>query len=175
MPRDLSYNDVLDILKIVDGVGEGCELRVDVGDFHLHFTKEGVSGTPVAATLAPVVGRQAPPSPPSAAPVAPETVSVAAPVEAASPVATKSREGLVDVRSPMIGTFYRKPAPDKPPFVEVGQSVAPDAPVCLVEVMKLFNTIQAGTAGTIEEICVDDATMVQAGQVLMRIAPSGAR
>ncbi|MCE2491636.1 MAG: biotin carboxyl carrier domain-containing protein [Alphaproteobacteria bacterium] len=72
----------------------------------------------------------------------------------------------------MVGTFYRRPAPDRPPFVEIGQDVGPDDAVCLVEVMKLFNTIVAGQAGRIVEICVEDATPVAVGQVLVRIDPA---
>jgi len=173
--QSLGYSDVLDILQIVDGVGEGCELTVDVGDFHLHFVKEGAVGVPAhsATTAAPT-------------PVAPAANAAAAKRVGSQDVEALASEQppvieatvlpgdshLYEVKSPMVGTFYRRPAPDKPPFVEVGQDVGPNDAVCLVEVMKLFNTILAGEAGRVAEICVDDAAPVAIGQVLVRIEPS---
>jgi acetyl-CoA carboxylase biotin carboxyl carrier protein len=71
----------------------------------------------------------------------------------------------------MVGTFYRAPAPDKPPFVEVGQSVEPDTIVCIIEVMKLMNSIEAGVRGVVKEIAVQNGTAVEHGEVLMGIEP----
>lgn len=165
----LSYTDVLDILEIVDGVGEGCELTVDVGDFHLHFVKDAAGGA--SASPEPAPGSE--PAVPE--PQAAETEE-SAPTEASETEAFSADEpadpNLFEVESPMVGTFYRRPAPDRPPFVEIGQDVGPDDAVCLVEVMKLFNTIVAGKAGRIAEICVEDATPVAVGQVLVRIDPA---
>ena len=173
--QSLGYSDVLDILQIVDGVGEGCELTVDVGDFHLHLVKEGADGVPAPSVT---------PAPPT--PIAPAVNAVAAERAASQDVEALASEqipeieatvlpgdsDLYEVKSPMVGTFYRRPAPDKQPFVEVGQDVGPDDAVCLVEVMKLFNTILAGEAGRVAEICVEDAASVAVGQVLMLIEPS---
>lgn len=165
----LSYTDVLDILEIVDGVGEGCELTVDVGDFHLHFVKDAAGGA--SASTEPAPG----PEPAVPGPRSAETEEPAPP-EASETEAFSADEpadpNLFEVESPMVGTFYRRPAPDRPPFVEIGQDVGPDDAVCLVEVMKLFNTIVAGQAGRIAEICVEDATPVAVGQVLVRIDPA---
>lgn len=73
------------------------------------------------------------------------------------------------VTSPMIGTFYRRPSPSSAPFVEVGDSVGPDSDVCIVEVMKLLNTIPAGCSGTVTRILVEDGATIEAGQDLMVI------
>ena len=73
------------------------------------------------------------------------------------------------VTSPMIGTFYRRPSPSSAPFVEVGDSVGPDSDVCIVEVMKLLNTIPAGCSGTVTRILVEDGATIEAGQALMVI------
>jgi len=81
-------------------------------------------------------------------------------------------EGMVAIRAPMIGTFYRAPAPHLPPFVEVGASVKPDDTVCLIEVMKLFSTIRAGVAGKVVRILAQNAATVKRDQVLMLIEPS---
>ncbi len=71
----------------------------------------------------------------------------------------------------MLGTFYRAPAPNERPFVEVGQRVKADDTVCMIEVMKLFNSIRAGVAGTIVKISVENAQMVEFNQVLIHVKP----
>ncbi|MFN3362307.1 MAG: acetyl-CoA carboxylase biotin carboxyl carrier protein, partial [Pseudanabaenaceae cyanobacterium] len=76
---------------------------------------------------------------------------------------------LVDVVSPMVGTFYRSPAPGEPPFVEVGEMVKKGQTLCIIEAMKLMNEIEAEVAGRIAEILVENAQPIEFGQVLMRI------
>lgn len=80
-------------------------------------------------------------------------------------------DGLVDVTAPMIGTFYRAPAPGEAPYVEVGTAVEPDTQVCILEVMKLMSAVVAGARGTIAEVCRESGEAVQYGDVLFRIAP----
>jgi acetyl-CoA carboxylase biotin carboxyl carrier protein len=109
---------------------------------------------------------------PSTSPVAPQQ-SNAAPVAApaaAVPVEVVP-EGMVAVRSPMLGTFYRAPSPGEKPFVEVGSRVTPEETVCLVEVMKLFNSIKAGVAGRVARIPVENGAMVEHAQLLILIEP----
>ena len=81
-------------------------------------------------------------------------------------------EGLAEVTAPMVGTFYRSPAPGSPPFVEVGSEVDEDTQVCILEVMKLMNSVVAGVRGVVAEICVEDAGPVQFGDVLFRVRPA---
>jgi biotin carboxyl carrier protein len=81
-------------------------------------------------------------------------------------------DGLVDVTAPMVGTFYRSPAPGAPPFVGVGSEVEEGSQVCILEVMKLMHSVAAGVRGVVAEICVDDATAVEFGDVLLRIRPA---
>ena len=88
----------------------------------------------------------------------------AAPAESAAPVA----EGE-EITSPMVGTFYRKPSPDDPDFVNVGDVVSEGQTICIIEAMKVMNEIKAEKSGTITEICVDDATPVQFGDALFRV------
>jgi len=83
-------------------------------------------------------------------------------------------EGLVAVRSPILGIFYRAPKPGAPPFVEVDTRVGAQDTVCLIEVMKLFNTVAAGTAGRIARVCAENASMVEYDQVLFLIEPAPA-
>ena len=80
----------------------------------------------------------------------------------------------ITIKSPMIGTFYRRPAPDKPNFVEVGDEVAPGKVVCIIEAMKLFNEIESEVKGKIVKVLVEDATPVEYDQPLFLVDPSEA-
>ncbi len=126
-------------------------------DFHLKL-KKGPDMEALSGLLAnmPRVSAQAAPA---AAPVA-----AAAPAAAAAPVA----EGA-EITSPMVGTFYRKPAPDAPNFVEVGSTVSEGQTLCIIEAMKVMNEIKAERSGTICAIVATDSTPVQYGDVLFRI------
>ena len=98
------------------------------------------------------------PAPVSAAPAAP----------AATPVADK----LITVKSPMIGTFYRRTSPDKPALADVGQAVAPGKVLCIIEAMKLFNEIECEISGTIVKVLVEDASPVEFDQPLFLVDPT---
>ena len=104
------------------------------------------------------------------APAAPVAPAAAAP--SAAPPAAAEDAGLVAVESPMVGTFYGSPSPDKPPFVAVGGQVGPSTVVCLVEAMKIFNEIKAERSGTIVKVCVQSGQAVEFGQPLFMIRPS---
>lgn len=76
------------------------------------------------------------------------------------------------VESPMLGTFYRAEAPGEPPFVEIGSSVEPETIVCIIEVMKMMNSVPAGVAGKVVEICAENGTLVEYGAPLFRVEPA---
>ena len=90
------------------------------------------------------------------------------PAERSAP--PSSRE-LIEVTSPMVGTFYRAPAPDAPAYVEVGKRVSPGDTLCIIEAMKLMNELVCEVSGTITEVCVENAQPVEFGQVLFRVDP----
>jgi biotin carboxyl carrier protein len=90
------------------------------------------------------------------------TAEDAAPEKAAA-------DGLVEVASPMVGTFYRAPSPGAPPFVEVGSAVETGTQVCIIEVMKLMNSVVAGVRGVVAEVCAQNGAPVQYGDVLFRV------
>jgi acetyl-CoA carboxylase biotin carboxyl carrier protein len=100
------------------------------------------------------------------------SVAQAADPAVAAPEAIEPESHLVDVTSPMVGTFYRSPAPDAPSYVDVGSSVAPGATLCIIEAMKLMNELEAEVSGRVVEVCVENAQPVEYGQVLFRIDPS---
>ena len=89
--------------------------------------------------------------------------------KALSDESSLSQDGLVDVTAPMVGTVYRTPEPDAPPFVDVGSRVEVGAQLCIIEVMKLMNAVSAEVAGTVAEVCVESGSAVQYGDVLFRI------
>ena len=87
-------------------------------------------------------------------------------------ISSKEDEGLITIKSPIIGTYYRKPSPDKPNFVEVGDSISEGSVLCVVEAMKLFNEIESECSGKIVKILVDDASPVEFDQPLFLVDPS---
>lgn len=107
-------------------------------------------------------------------PSMPAQVPPAAPTEAApvAPVAEEDNSKYITIKSPIIGTFYRKPSPDKPTFVEVGQQIAEGDVLCVIEAMKLFNEIESEVSGTIVKILVDDSSPVEFDQPLFLVDPS---
>jgi acetyl-CoA carboxylase biotin carboxyl carrier protein len=162
---DLSYEDVQRILKIIDGSSVD-ELHLEIGDFKLVVRKHGAGtaasefrplttdGSPASTAPRPATPREGTPQP-----------------QEPAPVVHRPRAAGVEVKAPMVGTFYRSPAPGAPPFVEVGSAVDEDGTVCIIEVMKLMNSIRAGCRGRVIEICVDNGVLVQFGQTLMVIEP----
>jgi acetyl-CoA carboxylase biotin carboxyl carrier protein len=157
---DLSYDDVQQILKIIDASSVE-ELRLEIGDLKLVVRKRGARAE-VAETSA---------DPPPAAP-AREAVAAAAPAPAVPARQRRAAEGEFEVKAPMVGTFYRAPRPGAPPFVEVDSEVGPDDVVCIIEVMKLMNSITTGRRGRVVDILVENAQLVEFGQPIMIIAPA---
>jgi acetyl-CoA carboxylase biotin carboxyl carrier protein len=87
--------------------------------------------------------------------------------------AGEGKESLVEIKSPMVGTFYAQPEPGADPYVRVGTRIAPGHTLCIIEAMKIMNPIDAEISGVIGEICVQDAQPVEYGQVLFRVDPNG--
>jgi acetyl-CoA carboxylase biotin carboxyl carrier protein len=100
-----------------------------------------------------------------------ETTGVAAPVDESRPPAESASGELLAIPAPMIGTFYRAEAPGASPFVELGARVEPTTVVCLIEVMKMMNSVPAGVAGTVVEVCVENAELVEYGTPLFQVQP----
>jgi acetyl-CoA carboxylase biotin carboxyl carrier protein len=154
----LTNDDVQEILRLLDE-SPVDELHVETAEFKLTLRR---SGDGMWVRSEEVLSKPNVVSAPAA--VIPVTADRTAEV-------TTSRPGLLDVRSPLPGTFYRSPQPGAPPFVEVGRDVEESTVVCIVETMKLMNAIHAGARGRIAEICVQNAQPVEKHSVLMRIEP----
>ena len=143
------------------------ELRLTVGNVEMLISRnEHVDVTPANE------GTRAPTIAPTAAQPTTATPEAALPEVPAQTQTDVGREGLVEVRSPAVGSFYRRPAPDQDPFVEIGSDVAAGDPLGSIEVMKMFTNVTAEVAGTVVDICVDDAVLVEHGQVLFLIDPT---
>ena len=170
----LTHSDIAEILRLVDE-STLDELVVEVGDLRVEVRRKGAM--PAAPVVPPT---PAPPAPPAPAPSSPEPPPAVTDAQAvaeqgmgpATPDEPTLDEGQIAVRSPMVGTFYRRPSPDEPPYVEVGSEVEVDAPLGLVEVMKLYTTIHAKTRGRIARVCANDAELVEYDQVLFVIEPA---
>jgi acetyl-CoA carboxylase biotin carboxyl carrier protein len=106
---------------------------------------------------------------PMAAAPAPAAVEASAPATKAAPA---NEDHLITIKSPIIGTFYRKPSPDKPNFVEVGSEIGKGEVLCVIEAMKLFNDIESEVSGKIVKILVDDSSPVEFDQPLFVVDPS---
>lgn len=158
----LSHTDVRRILEILDSAEHLESLDVTVGEFELHARKPG------AASSAP----ERAPQMTTIRSVEPAQALAAAGAAAAPEPLEEVPAGLVAVRAPMVGTFYLRPGPDQPPFVTVGGAVQAGDTVCLVEVMKMFNSVKAGVAGTVERIVIDNGKPVQHDQIVMLIKPA---
>lgn len=167
----MDFNELRELLTVINQT-DIAEFTLKSGDFELVLRKghsangdaaPPVETSPTAGVAAPVV---APPALPSA--TAPAVVT--APTIPATPPRMADR--LVDIISPMVGTFYRSPAPDEAPFVETGERVRLGQTVCIIEAMKLMNEIEAEVAGEIIEILVSNGQPVEYGQVLMRVNPA---
>ena len=143
-----------------------AELTLESGDLRLSIRKNetkavAIESTPVA--LAPQ---------PSPTTVAVSNLSSTPSVSAPPPLETSPAKKLIDITSPMVGTFYTAPAPDEPPFVEVGDQVRKGQTVCIIEAMKLMNEIDTESSGRVVEILVENAQPIEYGQILMRIEPN---
>ena len=141
------------------------EVSLETDDFKI-TVKTGPDGV-VYAQAPAVAAAPAAVAAPAAAPVA--AAPVAAPA-AAAPAEDTSK--YVTVTAPMIGTFYRKPSPDKPVFVNVGDTVKAGQTVCIIEAMKLFNEIECEVSGTVVKVLADDMKPVEYGQPLFLVDPA---
>ena len=157
--------DIKDIQNLVRFVAKAgvSEVKYKNKDFEIYI-KTPLGGEPVSY-MTPQVSYQTPFSAPAANPVSASTEN-----SEASNAADDSK--YITIKSPMIGTFYRKPSPDKEVFANVGDSVTEGKVVCVIEAMKLFNQIESEVSGKIVKILVEDATPVEYDQPLFLVDPS---
>ena len=182
MSDNTNFNELKSLLEWVNQSGDIEELSIKYGDIELALSKTpgGLSHLKAAPAADPAPAPAAPEAPKAEAPApepAPAPAAAPAPAEAPKEEAPKAEAAPassgngVEVKSPMVGTFYAAPKPGADPFVKVGDTVEVGQVLCIVEVMKLMNNIEAKTAGTVTEILVDNEDAVEHGQTLMVIEP----
>jgi acetyl-CoA carboxylase biotin carboxyl carrier protein len=157
---ELTFSELRELVATLNQT-DISELTLKSADFELTLRKPGA--LPMAAAPLPTAPVAAPPA---AVPSQP------APEPAAAPPPLAVDSSLVEITSPMVGTFYRAPAPDEPAFVDVGDRIQTGQTVCIIEAMKLMNELDAEVSGEVVEILVDNAQPVEFGQTLMRLRPS---
>jgi acetyl-CoA carboxylase biotin carboxyl carrier protein len=144
-PGKLDADELGRLLRAIEE-SKLVDVEIDYGGLHIRVRKDGAPGGEAPVSRVPQAASQ-------------DKV-------AATPSASARR---VEVKAPMLGVFYRCPEPGAPPFVEVGKAVAAQDTVALIEVMKLFNQVQAGAEGRVVEILVEDGALVEHGQALLVI------
>jgi len=149
---------VKELLALLDS-SSATTIEIRRGFTTVRVSREGARAAPAAA-LHPVV---------AAALHAPAAAGTALAATAAAPEAAPTR--LIEVKSPMVGTFYRAPEPGAEPYVKVGSRIGSGQTLCIIEAMKIMNELEAEVTGTVREILVEDAQPVEFGQVLFRVEP----
>jgi acetyl-CoA carboxylase biotin carboxyl carrier protein len=166
---NLSQDEILQIIRLLED-SKFDELDLHAGAFKLKVKRRGtVKGAPastveVTSTDTETIRGEVQVDPLSE----PGTMKFRAP-----PEMNEQEKGWLAIRAPILGTFYRRPSPEEPPFVDTGAFVGEEDTVCLLEVMKVFNTVKAGVRGYIEKICAKSGELVEFGQILFWVRPKG--
>jgi acetyl-CoA carboxylase biotin carboxyl carrier protein len=160
----MKTSEIRDLIDFISTTGLN-EVNIETKELKLHVKREPdqkvFKSTPV---MAPTVAAA-----PATAPVAQAAAPVAAPRAEAAPIA--AGKNTIDIKSPMIGTFYRSSNPESPSFVSVGDKVSKGQTVCIIEAMKLFNEIESEVSGTIVKVMAENSSPVEYDQVLFVVEP----
>ena len=157
----MDLKQIHELIKIVNKSNIG-EISIEDKDGKVTIKQKEEAAVTYTASPNQAVYAPAPAAAPAAAPVA----------SAPAPVAAPKADNLITIKSPMIGTFYRRPSPDKPLLADVGTEVAAGKVVCIIEAMKLFNEIESEISGTIVKVLVEDASPVEFDQPLFLVEPN---
>ena len=162
----MELKEIQNLIKFVAKSGVN-EVHVEMGETKVTIKTGGGVVQQVVTAPAAIEGAT-----PAATVAAPPAVPAAEPSPPAQAAPTTENDNHITIKSPIIGTFYRKPSPDKPNFVEAGDQVNEGDVLCVVEAMKLFNEIESEVSGTIVKVLVDDSSPVEFDQPLFIIDPS---
>jgi len=162
--EEITQDDVIQILRMLEE-SSFDELHLEMGGLKLSVSKSGkMASSSMGVTSRGVEPAESKAFTESTAPIETETPDIPTPP-------AQEEDGFVAIKAPMLGTFYRAPKPGAPPFVEVGQLVSADDSVCIIEVMKLFNTVKANMRGRVAKICAENGQMVEYQQTLFLVEP----
>jgi acetyl-CoA carboxylase biotin carboxyl carrier protein len=168
----MDFKEISELVKLVQK-SNLIELKIKKGDFEISMRTEKYGQSKTDEQVKTFLAPQSPPSPPPPGPTAASTVEKAAEINAdQAPRVTEEpvvSPDYLEIRSPMVGTFYRSSSPEKPPYIKVGDSIQQGSVVCIIEAMKLFNEIESEITGRIVKVAVEDATPVEYDQVLFLV------
>jgi acetyl-CoA carboxylase biotin carboxyl carrier protein len=162
----MDFKQIQELIRLVNESNIG-EVSVEQKDFKITIRQKEEQITQVVSASMPQMQMQMPQMHQQPAAL-PQSQASATPEKSEAPAPSNT----VTIKSPMIGTFYRRPSPDKPNFVEIGDEVSPGKVVCIIEAMKLFNEIESEVKGRIVKMLVDDASPVEYDQPLFLVEPN---
>jgi acetyl-CoA carboxylase biotin carboxyl carrier protein len=165
----MDFKQIQELIKMINKSNIG-EVSIEQKDFKVTIKQKEEHITQVVSAQTPVHSAAYAPQPGLAGTAQQATLPSAPSAE--KPKSPESASNLVTIKSPMIGTFYRKSSPDKPNFVEPGDEVAPGKVVCIIEAMKLFNEIESEISGKVVKVLVEDASPVEYDQPLFLVEPA---
>ncbi len=176
----MTFKEVQELIKLINK-SNLTEFKMEKGDFKISIRtkKYGRTKTPpqVPPQIVSVPTPQVPVQMPAIANTTPEipkaTPGASKEEPAEAETTTKEANNLLEVKSPIVGTFYRSSSPDKEPYVKVGQVIEKGSVVCIVEAMKLFNEIESEVSGKVVKVLVEDAQPVEYDQILFLVDPAG--
>ena len=163
----MDIKEIQSLIKFVAKSG-ASEVKLEMEDIKITIRTGSTSSTPETTIVQQIPMAQTPIAPAAAPPA--EAPAPAAPSKDTDSAEDDSK--YITIKSPIIGTFYRKPSPDKPAFVEVGSDIKPGDVLCVIEAMKLFNDIESEVSGKIVKVLVDDSSPVEFDQPLFLVDPS---
>ena len=155
-------NDFQKISKLIEIMKANAlaEIEIKHGDDRILLKRFGPQQQPVISVVSPASAVPPPNCTTAVQNISPEAAGIAG-----------QQSNLVEIKSPIVGTFYAKPSPDSPPYVEVGSHVTEQTVVCVIEAMKVMNEIKAEVSGTIVEVLITNGQAVEYGQVIFRVKP----
>lgn len=161
---NMKTSEIRDLIDFISKSGLN-EVDIETSELKLHVKREPdqkiLKSSPVVTSVVPQA---------AAVPSVSSNVQNDSPVEKKTEVAA-SGKNIVEIKSPMIGTFYRSPNPDSPPFISVGDKISKGQIVCIIEAMKLFNEIESEISGTVVKVFLENSTPVEYDQVLFEVEP----
>jgi acetyl-CoA carboxylase biotin carboxyl carrier protein len=175
----MNFKEITELLKLVNKLElsefkmRDGELEISIRTKHYEKIRKEITPVPASGSILPVQQVQAaPPAPVAAATQAPQPAESSSEAPEKEKPAEESSKNYLEIRSPIVGTFYRSSSPDKPPYVKVGDTIEVGTVVCIVEAMKLFNEIESDVGGKIVKVMVEDASPVEYDQVLYLVDPN---
>jgi acetyl-CoA carboxylase biotin carboxyl carrier protein len=168
---ELSFNELRDLVAALNQ-SDVAELTLKSSNFELTLRKQGAVAATTPVAMAIQGATEVPASLPVVQPSTAEPGPPASPAPGPSAPPPSQSSDLVEITSPMVGTFYRSPAPGEPPFISPGERIRQGQTVCIIEAMKLMNELEAEVSGEVVEILVENAEPVEFGQTLMLVRPS---